>query len=338
MTIKEIYLIKSGLCCDDIVKSLKYFIKKNSTLLKEQKSSLLKLKNQNDYTLTENGIKEIINLKNNDKVKEIIKTNIVVLSAFEKGCIESSMVLFNNLKNNSNYNGYIYPILNISNNNFKSLRDIQDFKIDFGNNNTKNIYWEDLSSKSELLEIKKDVPIIDWKYTNSMIKSDFNTYNFSKFEKYLEKLFESKNTVLIIANSKFIIDFLKKIKDKKYVYDKVKDIVEYSSCYKIQIEVNKGILKYEKFEKIYPTKFNYMPLNKKNENYTYKFKNEIKLNNSMKYININELQKIFINRCISEKIVQNIIQNTKKSEDNKNNKNSKNKGSIMNLINKVNNQ
>lgn len=340
MTTREIYLVKSGLCCNDVIKSLKYYIEQNSELLKETKSNLLKLKNIPDYTLTENGIKEIINLKNNEKVKNIISTDIMVLSAFEKSCIESSMILFNNLKETTNYNGYIKPILNISTNNFKNLRDVEEFKRDFGiSNNTSSKYWNNLSSNSELLEIKKNIPFIEWKDSSSSSINEYNSYNFYKFEKYLINTVGHYNSnILIVANSKFIEDFLKKISDKKYKFNKLKDVIEYSSCYKIVLEFEKGKLGYKKFEKIYPTKFNYLPLkNDKDGTYSYRLKNELKLNNSMKYIKITELRKVFINRCISEKIIKNIFKNNKEENKNnkKNNDNGTHKNNLLKLIKKA---
>jgi len=342
MKTREIYLVKNGLCCNDVINSLKHYIEKNQDALKETKSNLLELKNIQDYTLTENGIKEIINLKNNEKVKKIIGEDIIVLSAFEKGCIETSMVLFNNLKEATNFSGYIKPILNISKNNFKNLRDVEEFKRDFGvSNDTSNKYWSNLSANSELLEIKKNIPLIDWKDTNSKFTSEYNIYNFYKFEKYLINLTEHySNNILIVANSKFIEEFLKKIKDKQYKFDKVKDIIEYSSCYKIIINLEKNKIMYNKFEKIYPTKFNYLPLyNNKDGTYTYRLKNELKLNNSMKYINIQDLRKIFINRCIAEKIIKNIIRYNKNRIKNKNNDNrsNSNKNNFLALIKKTNN-
>ena len=346
MKTREIYLVKSGLCCNDVIKSLKYYIEQNRELLKETKSNLLKLKNTPDYTLTENGIKEIINLKNNEKVKNIINTDIMVLSAFEKSCIESSMILFNNLKENTNYNGYIKPILNISVNNFKNLRDVEEFKRDFGiSNNTSNKYWNNLSTNSELLEIKKDIPSIEWKDSSSSSLNDYNSYNFYKFEKYLINTIEKySSNILIVANSKFIEEFLKKIRDKKYKFNKLKDIIEYSSCYKIVLELEKSTLGYKKFEKIYPTKFNYLPLkNDKDGTYSYRLKNELKLNNSMEYIKITELRKVFINRCIAEKIIKNIFKNNKENTNKNNNininnhknDNSTHKNNLLKLIKKA---
>jgi len=280
MKTTEIYLVKSGLCCNDVINSLKHYIEKNQDALKEIKSKLLELKNKQDYRLTENGIKEIINLKNNEKVKKIIGEDIIVLSAFEKGCIETSMILFNNLKETTNFNGFIKPILNISKNNFKNLRDVEEFKRDFGvSNNTADKYWSNLSSNSELLEIRKNIPFINWNDTNSKTTSEYNFYNFYKFEKYLINLIEHySSNILIVANYKFIEEFLKKIKDKQYKFNKVKDIIEYSSCYKIIIELEKSKIDYKKFEKIYPTKFNYLPLyHNKDGTYTYRLKNEFKL-------------------------------------------------------------
>jgi len=340
MKYRELYLVKSGLCCNDIINSLKHYIEQNRDLLKETKSNLLKLKNVPDYTLTENGIKEIINLKNNEKVKNIISTDIMVLSAFEKSCIESSMILFNNLKDTTNYNGYIKPILYISTNHFKTVRDVEDFKRDFGvSNNTSNKYWNNLSSNSELLEIKKDIPFIEWKDSSSTSINDYNSYNFYKFEKYLINTIERySSNILIVANSKFIEEFLKKIRDKKYKFNKVKDVIEYSSCYKIVLELEKGKLDYKKFEKVYPTKFNYLPLkNNKDGTYLYRLKNELKLNNSMKYIKIIELRKVFINRCIAEKIIKNIFKNNEKEIKKKNVGNVSNKNNLLELIKKASN-
>ena len=336
---RDIYLVKSGLSCNDVINSLKHYIDENYNLLQETKSNLLELKNIHDYKLTENGIKEIINLKNNQKMKKIITEDIIVLSAFEKCCIESSMVLFNNLKDTSSYNGYIRPILNISKNNFKNLREVEDFKRDFGiTNNNATKYWNDISSNSELLEIKKNIPNIDWKDVNSKFINEYNSYNFYKFEKYLINLIEKySNNILIVANSKFIKEFLKKIKYKQYKFDKIKDVIEYSSCYKITLGLEKTKLDYKNLEKIYPTKFNYEPLINKNGMYIYRLKNELQLNNSMKYINIKELRKILINRCIAKKIIKNILKNEKNDKNKSNNdtSNKSNKNNFLKLIEKA---
>lgn len=350
MKSRTIYLIHDGLNCDNVVKSLNHYSDQHYEFLKSKSPNLLNLKQKNDYSLTDNGIKEILNLKKNEKMDNLINNNnLLVLCSFKKSSIESAFILFNNLKNNTIFKGEVIPILNITKNNFKTLRDVEDFKRDFGNTNTNETskYWNELSSNSGLLEIKTKIPKINWNFSNSNYTNDFNNYKYSKFEKNLTYFLDNYNKdIVIISDYIFIKHLLKNIKDRAYKFNKKKDIIEYSSCYAINIEFENNKINYKKFNKFYPTQFNYNPLKKENSGYTYNFKKEFVLHNAdiQKYIDIYSLRKLFISQCIKFKTIQKILDssndklNSKNNPKNsKNNKHKSNSNDIMNVIKKIEN-
>lgn len=344
MKLRTIYLIHNGLSCDNVIKSLNHYSDEHYEFFKSASPNLLNLKQKNDYSLTDNGIKEILNLKKNEKVDNLINNNnLLVLCAFKKSSIESAFILFNNLKNNTIFNNEVVPILNITKNNFNNLRDVEDFKRDFGSTNINETskYWNKLSSNSGLLEIKTKIPKINWDSSNSKYTNDFNNYNYSKFEKKLIHYLDHYNKdIVIICDYTFIKNFLKQVKDKTYKYNKKKDIIEYSSCYTVNIEYENNKIHYKKFNKFYPTQFNFNPLKKENSGYTYNFKKDFLLHNAdiQKYIDISDLRKLFVSQCIKFKIIQKILSpsnNKSNSDNNSHNSTHNNQNNIMNIINKI---
>ena len=117
---RNIYVIKSGLCCEDVKKSLEHILYKNRQLSSKASQDVLELKKTiPSYSLTDNGMKEMLNAKKNEKMEMLINQDNIVLTAFNKNSIESGLALLCNLKNTSNFNGYIYPTLYITRNKFK---------------------------------------------------------------------------------------------------------------------------------------------------------------------------------------------------------------------------
>lgn len=339
---RNIYVIKSGLCCEDVKKSLEHILYKNRQLLSKTSQELLEFKKiSSSYDLTDNGIKEMLNAKKNNKMDILINQDNIVLTALNKNSIESGLVLLCNLKNMSNFTGYIYPTLYITRNKFKNLRDVTDFKKDFGSFNNSNKYWNNrIRSNSNLLEVKKNIPLIDWSYISGNIsRADVNQYNFSKFEQNLIHLIETYHkNIIIIADDKFIVDLLKKVKNSSHKYDKKKDIIEYSCCYGIEVNLQNKKLKYTQFNKIYPTSFNYNPLKiikqTNSSIYQYNYRKEFILNNSQKYIELSELKKLFLSRCSGKQIMNKIFNI---SENNQINKKNKSNEKISNINNNLNN-
>ena len=344
---RNIYVIKSGLCCEDVKKSLEHILYKNRQLLSKTSQDFLELKKTiPSYSLTDNGIKEMLNAKNNEKMEMLINQDNIVLTAFNKNSIESGLALLCNLKNTSNFNGYIYPTLYTCRNKFKKLRDVTDFKKDFGSYNNSDKYWNNqIRSNSDLLEVKKNVPLIDWSYVLGNISlSDVNQYNFTKFEQNLIHLLETYHkNIIIIADDKFIVDLLKKVKEKSQRYDKRKDIIEYSCCYGIEVTLQNKKVKYNQFHKIYPTTFNYKPLKIMKQNnhpmYQYDYRKDFILNNSQKYIDLSELKKLFLSRCSGERIMNQIFTISDKNQKNEQNKlnekssNQKKSSHVNNMLN-----
>jgi hypothetical protein len=334
---RNIYIVKSGLCCEDVKKSLEYILYKNRDLLSKTSQQFIELKKlKSSDALTDNGIKEMLNTKKNDKMDILINQDNIVLTAFNKNSIESGLVLLCNLKNTSNFNGYIYPTLYVSRNRFKNLRDVTDFKKEFGSYNNSEKYWNNqIRSNSDLLEIKKNIPLIDWSFASGNISlSDVNQYNFSRFEQNLIHIIETYHkNIIIIADDKFIVDLLKKVKGSAHKYDRNRDIIEYSCCYGIEITLQNNKIKYNQFNKIYPTSFNYNPLKIMKYNnstiYQYDYRKEFILNNSQKYIEFSELKKLFLSRCSGKRIMDQIFNISSKNQINKK-KSNENKSSNVN--------
>ena len=82
----------------------KHILYKNRELLSKTSQEFLELKKTiPSYSLTDNGIKEMLYTKNNEKMEMLINQDNIVLTAFNKNSIESGLVLLCNLKNTSNF-------------------------------------------------------------------------------------------------------------------------------------------------------------------------------------------------------------------------------------------
>lgn len=316
---KNIYLLKSGISCDDIKKSLVELVKDKSHL-----NNLKKNMNINN-NLTNNGAYELLLLKKNNKLKNIFDENTMVFTSADD--IESGLIFASNFNLNT-----IYPILNLSDKkSLKKLRDVKDFKDHYGNYNNISKYWNiDFNLRKldvELLNIKNDLPKISWKYFNGKYLSDYKRFSFSKFLNFFKELLNTNiqyKTIVFIGNNKFIKDFLKKSKEQQF--NKKKDIIEYSSIYELNIKVDKKIL-VDSFEKIYPNKYNFSPLSIGNDkNYKYKFNNKTyKLINSNDNITKTNLLKYNFSRCFDKNKIDKLKEQIRNNNSKNNNNNQINK-------------
>lgn len=325
---KNIYLLKSGICCNDIKNSLDEEIKNKSNL------NILKKDSTNNNELTNNGAYELLMLKKNQKLKNIFDENTIVFTSGND--IESSLIFASNFNIKT-----VYPILNLSDNkNFKKLRDIKDFKNHYGKNNNVQKYWNsDFNHNKlniELLNLKNDIPKISWKYYEAKYLSDYKKFSFSKFLKFFKELLDTNiqfKTVVFIGSNKLINNFLKKSLNKQY--NKKKNITEYSSIYEINVKYDRKII-VESYEKIYPTKFNSYPLQITNDNnYKYSFNNKsYKLVNSSKKIPINMILKYNLVRCFNKDLLNKYLNSLKTNNDKKQESKDINFEKIIKLVNK----
>lgn len=327
---KNIYLLKGGISCDDIKKSLTEIIKDKSQLNSLKKSMEI------NNNLTNNGAYEILMLKKNQKLKNIFDEKTMVFTSADD--IETAMIFA------SNFNiGGIYPILNLSDKkSLKKLRDVKDFKNYYGKPNNISKYWDvDFNLKKldlELLNIKNNLPKISWKYFDGKYLSDYRRFSFSRFLNFLKEIMDTNvqyKTVVFIGNNRFINDFLKKSKIQQF--DKKKDLIEYSSIYELNIKLEKKVL-LDSFEKIYPNKHNFYPLSISNDNnFKYSYNNK-----SFKLINSNEnipkilLYKYNFSRCFDKSKINKLKEELKNNNNKNNNKinNDPNFEKLIKIINK----
>ena len=240
---KNIYLLKSGLSCEDIKKSLGELIKDKSNLNVLRKNISL------NNNITNNGACEMLLLKKNQKLKNIFNEDTIVFTSADD--IESGLIFASNFNINN-----IYPILNLSDKkSLKKLRDVKDYKDHYGKSNNVSKYWDtDFGLKKfniELINIKNNLPKISWKYFNGKYLSDYKRFSLSKYFKFLKEILDTNiqyKTIVFIGNNKFINEFLKKSKNPNF--NKKKDIIEYSSIYELNIGINRNIT-VNSFEKIF---------------------------------------------------------------------------------------
>lgn len=288
------------------------------------------------------------NLIEKEENKEL---NNVIYTSLEYSSIESTFVLFNKFKNLK-----IEPIPYISNKtSIEKIKDYDIFKKEFGehkdNETIVSNYWkkEQINDKfsslknilikidwTKISEIKNILSSkIDWKKNELKMEekgelknySILNSYNFNLFKKILDYIiFTNKKNAIFVCNKELIIDMLKQCKIK---YNKNKDIIEYSSVWEIEININdKGII-YKNCNKIYPVKFNHEPLKKIDDNYSYKIKEkQFILFDSIKLIPMDYIKKMNLNNLSKDKkiLLKKIL--------NKNNINNMSDVKVMNNNNK----
>jgi hypothetical protein len=313
---KNIYLICYGTSNNDIIESINnyininnkntieknklkqniisYFFSRNtpkSTI--ETESKITKI-NKNKVTKLFNlGIKELDIFQENEINNIFLSKHKNIYTSLDYQSIETAFILYHKIKDTT-----IIPISNTSNNNnIQDLSSLNRFKSYFGNNtkknNTKTIInkywdakWNSLNLKNGYSNIKRFVSEINWKHINNKNIKNLNTYNFNNFELELIDIFKKeKDDIVIITPPNIIVDILKKIKNIKY--NKNIDIIERSSMWNIEIEIdtkNNKII-YDNFIKVYPTEYNYKPLTYKITEYEYVYANK-------KFILFNSLNNI----------------------------------------------
>ena len=97
---------------------------------------------------------------------------------------------------------------------------------------------------------------------------EYNQHYKSIFEKYNSNLNTNNEDILLFCNKEVMLLFMKLIKNRSEKFNIKKENIEPGSCFKIDINIeyessNEFKYHYLSFEKIYPTKFNYEPLNKR---------------------------------------------------------------------------
>jgi len=303
---KTIYFIVDGTSQNNIIKSLNeiyknqeksqpkqnekkdfwnMFEKKNTKNIKNTKKQK-QIPLLNDPQLINLGIKELILFQQNEGNKKILNDNLSVYTSIDLLSIESSFVLYN-----QKVGAKIYPLPYISTN-----RDINDiskyiaFVNKFGVVNKKithvSKYW---NAKLNSLFFKNNVDIkklnidIDWKYIDTNNLSSISISNINSYVELLKNIFrsESKNTILLVSNGNVLEELLKRYKIKNI------SIIENSSLWKLNIEINMNNVIFTEYSKIYPTEYNCIPLKYQYPSNTFEYSY-----NNNKYILFNSVKTI----------------------------------------------
>lgn len=237
------------------------------------------------------GIKELLLLKDNKENDKILKNVDKIYSTIDIPSIESSIILCNKKT--------IYPLpyttkdmhINNSSDYYRLKNKFGEYIIKEKKTYLKK-YWEtkmDILNLNKGLNIKNINTTIDWSYCskNNNYNSKIFKYNINLFEDVLKDICKRdiNKDIIIVSNPDLIINLLKKVKSIKYKENK--DIVENSSLWKFEITIDNIDIKYDIFNKIYPTEYNYLPLkyDQKNKVYEYTY-------NKNKYILFNSLNPI----------------------------------------------
>lgn len=261
----KIFFICSGTSCNDYISSLNDIISKNKTLFKtSDKIKLLEINRLNS-----NGVKEMYTAQQNPIfMSKLLTDNSVVFTELDYDTIESSLVLYH-----TKLNQIIYPIPIILDKVDKK-KYIPLIKNLFGKNpdETKK-YWKEKNLNNNFFNVKEKVPFIDWKYIQE--KTTVNQYNLSELKKFIlsafySSLYDGKNIVLIVRPS-IISAILKECSETKYIPEI--HTLERSSVWEIEVRKENTELNFKKYDKIYPTEFNYAPLKKRDILYQYQFNN-----------------------------------------------------------------
>lgn len=363
---QKIYLICEGTSTNDIIKSINEYIPKKTASFFNFSSKDNKIEFEEFPKLEDIGVKELYMCQetNKDLIKEsFIKSTkkLTIYTSLNYSNIESAFVLMSSFPDNTNHRDVeILPLPYMSNNtNIKNKKILDVFKKKFGKYSPleeKTVvenYWEEKSLNSEFLIIKKFKTLINWKnIPQNLEQSGLNTYSFFNFKKIMELLCSNKHkddadsVFIFICNPQLIVDILKLF--KKIKYNRNIDIIERSSIWEINIELNVelnrsgSIIKksaiYERFDKVYPTEYNHGTL-KYNGTYSYNYNdNKFILFNALKFIPINYLVNIVFHRLSNDKrnAVKKILQNINKSSVSSNKKNNRKLLSYNKLIEEIN--
>ena len=351
---KNIYFVCNGTSMNDYINSINS-LKSNETPVSFIKSlwgnkpkKHKKINLQNDPSILKIGLKEISLAQGNSTNNELFKRINRVYTSLDSCSLESSFILFNNIKNIT-----IYPLpYMVSNDNINNIESLNSFKNKFGKLNTNNnmtivnSYLSSLVDKNnQNIKISKDMNLkINWNNistyntkktfikTNNSILSHSH-YSMKKFEKELINICKNhiSDNILIITNGTFIKNILGMCKNS--IFNIKKNIIETSSIWNIELSIHNDIVTYKKFNKEYPTPQNYKPLEYESNIYHFQYNNIMyPLFDSTrvipdKYLNLIKLPSISNNITSSIK--------NKLSTINKNNthieKNKQNKISIENF-------
>jgi len=318
----KIFFICSGTSCNDYISSLNDIISKNKTLFKASD----KIKQLEINRLISNGVKEMfITQQNPIFISKVLTDKSVVFSELDYDTIESSLVLYHTKPTQ-----IIYPIPIILDKVDKQ-KYIPLIKNLFGKNpNETKKYWNEkkLNNKN-FYTIKEKVPFIDWKYIQE--KTIVYQYNLSQLKKFILSTFYSSlyddKTIVLVVRPSIISAILKECVETKYIPQI--HTLERSSVWEIEVRKENGELKFKKYDKIYPTEFNYSPLKRRDILYQYEFNNnQYNLISFPNFIPQAYIENMAFTRVSSNKnkndITKIISKLTKKENENKNETKNKN--------------
>jgi hypothetical protein len=288
MTTIKLYFLCKGTSTNDVLSSFKLDKPKESffdifTFTKQNK-----MKKDKNPRLEQIGIKEIKSLSENEKVKDILKDITssrlpCIFSALDASSLESSLILLSSLHKSPRFQFYPLPFMS-SETDIKNISEFIEYKERFGildhikNVSNSNKYWSVSKVNNNFINLRSSDLLINWLFTKN-IKSIFSlrSLNFQNFKKLMEKIiisqYSSINKYLFVGNAELISSMLRQIKGK---YNSKVNIIERGSLWEITITLNGNDIRYNSFEKVFPTKFNHSPLFIMSERntitYGYKFK------------------------------------------------------------------
>ena len=330
---KKIYFVCGGTSTFNIIDSIDSTSSANSSFLSIFKKKESKIEKNEFPQLEDTGIKEMFMCQSNNKkiLEHPTSTELTVYTSLDYSSIESASILCTSVDNVT-----VYPLPNMSNEtNIKTSKMLDILKKKLGESVNRELqikYWNKKLSANQYTNIKGKFPVIDWRYVTNSSKI---SYNFIKFKRILASIFfdgnNSKNedSLIFVCSSALIVDILKMF--KKIGYNKKTDIIEYSSIWEINIEVNYKDKKisYNTYNKKYPTEYNHDNLSYNGKVYEYEHnRHRFILFNSLENIPLKYIKRMIFYRLNDEqkeeikKILNAVSNNNKKTvQNNRNNLN-----------------
>ena len=243
---RKVYLINQGSTTYEELQYIEKKLRKEGTPVAPYRNKMMAIRNQ-DNKLNMNGIFEIREAKKNHKLMNIYEDDAVFYSILSKSSIESGLVFLNSLKDSSLH---ILPYKS-RNQRISSANSLEEFKQSFGSS-PNNVYW---NISNNIINKRANVKL----HWNKVEYKDLTT-DFMKLKNFIEQeSMVNEGPIFLFLDEGTIIRFLRSIKTNGFRYQsKLK--IEHGSCIELTIKKSNSMVNINSFEKIYPTKFNYDPL------------------------------------------------------------------------------
>ena len=286
MVRKTIYFICNGTSNNDLIncinklkktskRSIVNFMYSNEEIIKYNKLDL-----QNDPSLIKLGMKELSLFQENKENRLLLQNFKRIYTSLDTCSIETAFILYKSLSNTT-----IFPLSHmVTNKDIFDIESLNKFKAKFGKYNDDKTYVSGYWGKNYNSNVKKINTLINWQFiskynTKKSILKNKNSilsnaqFGFHSFEKELIYIlkFDPNESILIISNHDILIKILERCKFTKF--NQNKNNIEVSSMWKIEVEYTGDTITFLSFEKMYPTKSNYKPLENIDNKYKFLYEN-----------------------------------------------------------------